>query len=103
MQSRERAIDSRVVALDNLGPAAAVRLCDRRLDPFDRLLARHHAGEREEAGLEDDVDASRKAGLARDPACIDDMEIDVLGQDLLLNRTGKRIPDRLRRMRAIEQ
>ena len=92
MQSGERAVDGRLVALDDLGAAAAVRLRDRRLDPFDRLLARHHAGEREEAGLEDDVDAPGEAGLARDPACVDDVEIDALGQDLLLNRAGEARP-----------
>ena len=46
-------------------PRLAVGLLDRLLDLRDRLLARQHAGDREEAGLHDRVDAAAHARVAR--------------------------------------
>ena len=103
VQAVQRAVDRGLVALDHLGAAPAVGLGDRRLDPLDRLLARHHAGDGEEAGLQDDVDPSGEADLAGDPAGVDHVQVDVLGEDLLLDRAGQRIPHLVRRARAVEQ
>ena len=71
VQPLERAVDGGLVALDHLGAAPAVGLGDRVLDPLDRLLARQHSGEGEEAGLQDDVDSPGQADLARDPVGVD--------------------------------
>ena len=103
MQTVQRAVDRGLVALDHLGAAAAVGLGDRRLDPLDRLLARQHSGEGEEAGLQDDVGPSGEADLAGDPAGVDRVHVDVLGEDLLLHRARQRVPHLVRRARAVEQ
>ena len=103
VQTVERAVDRGLVALDHLGAAAAVGLGDRRLDPLDRLLARQDSGEGEEAGLQDDVCASGEADLAGDPAGVDRVHVDVLGEDLLLHRARQRIPHLVRRARTVEQ
>ena len=103
VQTVERAVDRRLVALDHLGAAATVGLGDRRLDPLDRLLARQDSGEGEEAGLQDDVRPSGEADLARDPAGVDRVHVDVLGEDLLLHRARERLPHLVRRARAVEQ
>ena len=103
VQAVERAVDGGLVALDHLGAAPAVGLRDRRLDPLDRLLARQHAGDGEEAGLQDDVGPAGEADLARDPAGVDRVHVDVLGEDLLLHRARERVPHLVRRARAVEQ
>ena len=71
VQPLQRPVDRRLVALDDLGAAPAVGLGDRLLDPGDRLVARQHAGDREEAGLQHDVDPPGQADLAGDPAGVD--------------------------------
>ena len=60
---RERLIDDLAIPAHDLRPALAVGLLDRLLDVLDRLVARQHAGDREEAGLHDRVDARTHAGL----------------------------------------
>ena len=100
VQPFERAVDRGLVALDHLGAAPAVGLGDRCLDPLDRLLGRQDAGDGEEAGLEDDVDPSGEADLAGDPAGVDRVHVDVLGEDLLLDRARQRIPHLIRRVRG---
>ena len=103
VQPLERVVDGGLVALDHLGAAPAVGLGDGVLDPLDRLLARQHSGEGEEAGLQDDVDSPGQADLARDPVGVDDVHVEVLGEDLLLGRPGERVPDLVGRVGAVEQ
>ena len=103
MQSGERLVDRHLVSLDHVGAAAAVGLGDRVLDPRDRILARQHAGDGEEARLQHDVDPARQARLAGDPAGVDDVEIDALGEDLLLDRARQRVPDLVGRVPAVDQ
>ncbi len=103
VQALERAVDRGLVALDDLGAAPAVGLGDRRLDPLDRLLARQHARDGEEARLQDDVDPPCETDLARDPAGVDHVHLDVLGEDLLLHRARERVPHLAGRLRAVEQ
>ena len=103
VQPVERPVDRRLVALDHLGAAPAVGLRDRLLDPVDRLVARQHAGDGEEAGLQDDVGPPGEADLAGDPAGVDRVDVDVLGEDLLLDGARQRIPDLVRRVPAVEQ
>ena len=59
-----------------------------------------HAGDREEARLQHDVDAPGQADLAGDPPGIDRVHVDVLGDDLLLHRARQRVPHLVRRMRG---
>src|SRR4029453_12356435 len=73
------------------------------LDGVDRLLARQHAADREEAGLHDRVDSRPHACLARHPVTVDDEEAQALGEDLLLRRAWEVAPDLARSMRAVEQ
>ena len=94
LQALQRAVDGGVVALHHLGAALAVGLGDRLLDPGDRLLPRQHAGDGEEAGLQDHVDPAREAGLAGDPARVDHVDLEALGEDLLLDRDATARPRR---------
>ena len=103
VQPLQRPVDRQLVAFDHLDAAPAIGLGDRVLDPGDRLLARQHAGDREEAGLEHDVDPPGEADLARDPAGVDRVHVDPLGQDLLLDRPRQRSPDLVRRVSAVQQ
>jgi hypothetical protein len=103
VQPFQRAVDRRLVALDDLGAAAAIGLGDRLLDAGDRRVARQHPGDREEAGLQHDVDPPGKTDLAGDPAGVDRVHVDALGQDLLLDRPRQGVPDLLRRVPAVDQ
>jgi hypothetical protein len=103
VQLLQRAVDRRLVALDHLGAAAAVGLRDRLLDPGDGLVARQHAGDGEEAGLQHHIDPPGEPDVAGDPARIDRVHVDALGEDLLLDRPRQRIPDLGRRVLAVEQ
>ena len=99
----QRAVDRRLVALDDVGAALAVGLGDRRLDPLDRLLALEHARDREEACLKHRVGPPGEARIACDLRRVDHVELDLLGEDLLLNRARERVPDAVRGMSAVEQ
>ena len=101
VQALQGAVDRGLVALDHLGAAPAVGLGDRGLDLLDRLLARQHARDGEEAGLQDGVGPAGQAGLAGDRAGVDHVQLDPLGEDLLLDRAGQRVPDLIRRQRAL--
>ena len=103
VQPLQRPVDRRLVAFDHLGAAPAVGLGDRLLDPGDRLVARQHAGDGEEAGLQHDVDPPGEADLAGDLAGVDRVDVDALGEDLLLDGPRQRIPDLVRRVPAVEQ
>ena len=81
----------------------AVALLDRVLDAGDRLLARQHAGDREEAGLQHGVDAAAEPHLARDLGRVDDEEAQLLVDDLLLHRARQMVPDLVRAVGAVEQ
>ena len=71
VQVRERLIDHLAVAPHDLGPALAVGLLDRLLDVPDGFVAGQHAGDREEAGLHDRVDARAHAGPLRQVVGVD--------------------------------
>ena len=99
----QRAVDGRLVALHDLGAALAVGLGDRRLDPLDRLLALEHARDREKARLKHRIGPPGEARIARDLPRVDHVQLDLLGEDLLLNGTRERVPDAIRRLSAVEQ
>ena len=69
----------------------------------DRLLARQNPRDGEEARLQHDVDPPGQARLAGDPPCVDRVDLDLLGEDLLLDGTRERVPHFVRRVRAVEQ
>ena len=99
----QRAVDRRLVALYDLGAALAVGLGDRRLDPLDRRLWLEHARDREKAGLKHRIGPPGEARIACDLRRVDHVELDLLSEDLLLNRPGERVPDAVRGVSAVEQ
>ena len=58
MQPVHRVVDRREFALHDFGAVLGVGLGDGVLDPGDRLIAGEHVGDREEAGLQHNVDAA---------------------------------------------
>ena len=92
-----------VVPDDDVAAAAAVGLGDRRLDRRDRLIPRQHAGDGEEAGLQDGIDPAGQAGRAGDLGGVDHVQREPLGQDLLLDRAGQAGPDAVAGVRAVQQ
>ena len=103
MQPGESAVDGGVVSPDDLCAAPAVGLLDRRLDARDRLLGRQYPGGGEEARLENRVRAAGEARLAGDPACVDRVQLDPLGHDLLADRPGELPPHLVGLVRAVEE
>ena len=81
------------VALDDLRALLAVGLLDRLLDLGDRLLARQDAGDREEAGLHDRVDAAAHAGLLGHVVGVDGVDLQLLVDDLVLDLARQVLPD----------
>ena len=69
----------------------------------DRRLARQHAGNREEAGLQHRVGARAKTDLAGDLGGIDDEEAQALFDDLGLHRTRQAIPHIVRSIGAVQK
>ena len=67
VQMRQRVVDGLEVPAHHVAALAAVALLDRVLDARDRLLARQHAGDGEEAGLQDGVDRARRGPLRGRP------------------------------------
>jgi hypothetical protein len=69
-----------VVQLDDLFALHAVGLLDRLLDLGDGLVARQHAGDREEAGLHDGVDAPAHPGVAGHAVGVDHVDLELLSR-----------------------
>ena len=61
VQVRQGAVDRGEVLLDDRLALPRIRFFRRALDRLDRLVARHHARQREEARLQDGVDAGAQA------------------------------------------
>ena len=87
----------------HLGAAPAVGLGDRRLDPLDRRRGGRTPDEREEAGLQHRVGPPAETRLAGDPAGVDHIQLEPLGEDLLLHRARQRVPHLVRRQVGVEQ
>jgi hypothetical protein len=103
VEVRQRGVHYLKVALHHLDAARAVGLFDRLLDMRDRLVARQHAGDREEAGLHDGIDPPSHPRLARHLIGVDHGEAQPLLYDLLLDLARQVAPDRLRTVRRVEQ
>ena len=67
----------------DFGALAGVRFLGFLLDRRDGLVARQHAREREEAGLQDGI-AARAEAQVNDLGCIDDEQLQFLVDHLLL-------------------
>ena len=100
---RERRVDGREVFLHHGFAALAIGLLDGLLDLLDRLVARKHAADCEEAGLHDGVDARAHTGFARHCVSIDDVELNLLLQHLLLHSLGELVPHFSRGVRRVEE
>ena len=75
----------------------AVGFLDGIFDGFDGLVARQHAGKREETDLHDGVDASAHAAVARHPGRVNHVKLRLLGDERFLRRRGQPGPDFLLR------
>ena len=80
VQMLQRRVDRGEVLLDHRAALAAVGLLDGVLDRGDRLVARQHAGDGEEAGLQDGVDARAEAEVLRHLGRVDDEEASACGR-----------------------
>jgi hypothetical protein len=92
VQVVEGAIDRREILIDELRSLAAVGRKDGLLDPGDRLLARQHARDREEARLHHRIDTSGHAGVRRDPVGVDHEHADALADDFSLYPLWQVVP-----------
>ena len=92
-----------IVLLDDGFTALAVGLLDGFLDLGDGFVARQDAGDGEEAGLHDGVDAAAHAGLLGNIVGVDDVELEFLLDDVLLDFLRQLVPDFLRAVDAVQQ
>ena len=102
-QVGERLVHRGDVLLHHLLALAAVGLLDGVFDLLDGLLARQHAGQGEEAGLHDGVDARAHAGGLGDREGVDHVELQLLLDQGLLGGPGKLVPDFVRAVVRVEQ
>ena len=91
-QVGERLVHRRDVLLHDFLALAAVGLLDGVFDLLDGLLARQHAGQGEEAGLHDRVDARAHAGGLGDADRVNHVELDLLLDQGLPGRAGEAGP-----------
>jgi len=103
MQSCQGAIDRGHIHLHDVLPFAAVRLVDRPLDMGDRVIQGQDVGEREEAGLQDGVDASAQSQFAGCQRRVDHVEFEFLVDDLLLHRARQAVEHLVRAIRRVKQ
>ena len=73
------------------------------LDVADGFIRGNHAGQLEEAGLHNHIDAAAHARFAGHGKSVNRVELDVLVQNLLLHAGGQRVPELVRRVRAVHQ
>ncbi len=99
----EGSVNRLLVHVDNLLTRLAVGLDDRILDFGNRSLQRDNAGDLEESGLHDDVDAGTEAELLAEMNTVDDVELQLLVDDLLLHRFRQFTPDLVLVERRVEQ
>ena len=91
------------VLLDDRITLLAVGLLDGLLDLGDGLLAGQHAGDGEEAGLHDGVDAHAHAGVLGHFVGIDDVELELLAGDGFLDFLGQGRPDGVLAVGGVQQ
>ena len=72
---RERFINRPQVHLHDFIAFLRIRFANRILNRFDRVLRRQHAGDGEETGLHDGVDAAAHSAVPRNFVSVDDEEV----------------------------
>ncbi len=102
-QVGDRGIDGFEILLDHLFALAGIGLFRCFLDRRDRLVARHHARQREKAGLQDGVGARSETKRERDLGRIDDVQFELLDDDLFLHFARQHAPHLVRAIRAVEE
>src|SRR5262249_41036837 len=93
MQMLEGVVDRFQIHLDDLLALLAVGLLDGILDGLDGLLTRQNAGKSKKADLHDCVDASPHPAVAGYLGCIDDVELNLLGQERFLDGSWQLLPN----------
>jgi hypothetical protein len=101
VQVREGRVHGGVVARQHGAAALAVGLVDRVLDLVDRLVARQHAREGEEAGLHDRVDAPAHADVVGDLVAVDRPQLEAALAHDPLALDGQVVPELAGRVRAL--
>ncbi len=99
----ERLVHHLAVSSHHFRPAFSVSFLDRFLDMRDGFVARQDAGNAEEAGLHDGVDASAHSDLLCQRISIDNEEANSLLDHLLLHLARQTIPNCVRVTRRIQK
>ena len=99
----ERGVDRLEVLFDDFGTLLAVDLLDTGLNALDTFVDGHEVAELEEAGFHDGVDATAHAGVLRDGDGVDDVELQFLGDDILLQFDREVIPNFVGAIRGVEK
>ena len=102
-QVSQRCIHGGKVLFDHRVAAFAVGFLDGFLDLGNVFFAREHAADREETRLHDGIDARAHTRIARYRVAVDHVELNLLGQHLLLRGFGQMVPDLGRRVGRVEQ
>jgi len=92
LQRGDGAVDGREVALHHRASAAAVGRLDGGLDLRDRIGARNHARQIEEAGLHHGVDAFTQAGSVCDGSGVDHPDRQLTLDDQIADLGGQLVP-----------
>ena len=100
MQGGQGLVHRRVVLLHHRLALPGVGLVNGFLDLRNRLLARQHVGNGEEARLHDGVDAAAHAGGLGHGIGVNHITFQFLGDDLALGLHGELVPHLLRAVRA---
>lgn len=92
LQRGDGTVDGREVALHHRASAAAVGRLDGGLDLRDRIGARNHARQIEEAGLHHGVDAFAQAGSVCDGSGVDHPDRQLTLDDQIADLGGQLVP-----------
>jgi len=103
MQLTQRCIDCAAVASHNHFPALAIRFPDGVFNQIGRSLGGHDIDERKETRLHDRVGPYAELEFLRDRVGIDDVELQALGDNLLLDFARDFVPHLIRPERTVEQ
>ena len=103
MQMRQGVVHRGKILFDECFSALAVGFADCLLDLVDRLFARQHSADREEAGLHDRVDAVAHSRIASHRVAVNHKKLQLFVDDCLLHRSRQVIPDVVRPKRRVEQ
>ena len=103
VQVFQRGVHGGDVLVHHFLPLLGVGLGDGFLDVADGFISGNHAGQLEEAGLHDHVDAAAHARFPGHGEGVNRVKLEVLVQNLLLHAGGQRVPQLVRGVRAVHQ